>query len=132
MWRKKLGMVAALAAVVGLAACETVTELGEARMAGTWDGVGALQSRTGGLQLDLQQAPDGTFGGTWKTNASSGQVVQGVNEGGVIHFVFLDFDGTPNLHFSGELTNAFRIEGTIDGYQLEGPAVFRKGPAGEQ
>lgn len=138
MRRTNLMMVVTMLALATFAsACDTVTDLGEVRMEGTWDAVGALNEQIdGSMSLRLIASSDGVFGGTWQQRNASRQLIdegivaQGVNNEGQITFNLLGFGGNGMVVFAGELTNAFRLEGDLQGYSLDAPAVFRRGPGG--
>jgi hypothetical protein len=121
-----------LAVAALMAGCDTVTDLGEVRLDGEWYSVGALQQSLNGtnanLLLRLDDPNDGTVSGTWLLGGSNGSVTEGTRNGQTIQFTLEGFNGG-SVVFAGELTNRFRLEGTLEGYPLDGTAVFRFGTA---
>lgn len=129
MIRKSLMGAMVLLAAFAFAACDTVTDLGEVSLAGSWDSMGALQAETGGLTVFFEHpGADGTFGGSWREGGASGQlsgaVTGGSNQGGQVAFVLRNYRGQ-NMEFTGRLTNRFEMRGDLNGLALSGPAVFR-------
>ncbi len=129
MIRKSLMGAMVLLAAFAFAACDTVTDLGEVSLAGSWDSMGALQAETGGLSVFFEHpGPDGAFGGSWRERGATGQVsgtvTGGSNQGGQVTFVLRNFRGQ-NMEFTGRLNNRFEMQGDLSGLPLDRPAVFR-------
>lgn len=129
MIRKSLMGVLVLLTAFAFTACDTVTDLGEVSLAGSWDSMGALQAETGGLSVFFEHpSADGTFRGSWRERGASGQitgtVTGGSNEAGQITFILRNFRGEDRL-FTGRLTNRFEMQGDLTGLSLTRPAVFR-------
>jgi len=125
MLRRTLLATVALLTAVTLTACDTVTDLGEVTLEGRWDGVGALQAQTGGLVLMINpQNGDGTFDGTWRIGSVVNAVTNGSKQGEMVQFTLQGFFGGTAV-FSGRLTDRFRMEGDMTGFEVDGPAVFR-------
>ncbi|TVR64014.1 MAG: hypothetical protein EA422_07695 [Gemmatimonadales bacterium] len=123
-----LGLTALLVALA-FTACDTVTDLGEVSLAGSWDSMGALQAETGGLSVFFEHpSPDGTFGGSWRERGTTGQitgtVTGGANNDGQVTFTFQNYRGQ-DRQFTGRLTNRFEMHGDVTGFTLDRPAVFR-------
>lgn len=115
--------VLTLLSVFFVAGCESSTDLDQVSVQGRWDSVGALRD----VSLTVEnQAPDGSFTGTWRL--ANGQVRflgDGMNSGGNVTFTLGGYpDG--DAVFTGRFTNEFRLEGSLSGVTLSGPAVFRR------
>lgn len=109
---------------IALMACDTSTDIENVTATGTWDGVGAMQATFSGVRMDLNEAADGTITGTWRRGGSAAAVT-GVNQAGNVELTLHGFEaGT--VDFDGRFTNRYRMEGTLNGTALPGPAVFRR------
>jgi hypothetical protein len=110
--------------VLGIAACESSTDLGTTSIGGRWDGVGALQAKFPEVRLELTETSDGTISGTWRRGSSAGPAV-GSNQGGQILLQLQSFE-VGSVTFQGRFTNRYRLEGDLQGSGLGSPATFRR------
>jgi hypothetical protein len=112
---------------VVLAGCESSTDLADVTMEGKWDGMGELYSVVPNFRMSVNANTDGTFSGNWTSASYSGSVSQGTRQGEVVQFTLFGFPGGART-FQGELTNEYRIEGTLTPSvaQVTGNAVFRR------
>ncbi|MSR22148.1 MAG: hypothetical protein EXR92_01175 [Gemmatimonadetes bacterium] len=77
------------------------------------------------LSLFLTNGAAGTFTGSWTQGGSSNEVVNGSYQDGVVRFTLVGFQGGSPT-FVGALTHRYRISGTLELDELDGPAVFRR------
>ena len=112
---------------VVLAACESSTDLAEVTMEGKWDGMGDLYNVVPGFRMSINANPDGSFSGQWTSDYHSGSVAQGARDAESVEFILFGFPGGQRT-FSGELTDRYRIEGSLTPSvaQVPGSAVFRR------
>ena len=123
---RRLGLLCGLPIllIVGLLGCDSATDLTEVTVSGHWDGVGAMQETFAGARLDLTQSADGVVSGTWRRGGLTGGVT-GVNQNNQLEITLLNFQvGT--VTFEGRFTDRYRMEGSLNGTSLDGPAVFRR------
>lgn len=125
MRRRSFLFVLPMIAALGLIGCESSTDIQDLSATGRWDGVGALQQVYPGLLLELSEQSDGQVSGCWRFRGTACQNVSGVNSAGSLDLTLASFP-TGTAQFEGEFTHDFRMEGTLNGAQLNGSAVFRR------
>lgn len=119
------------AAIFGLSACGSSTDLAGVNLVGRWDGVGALQSSDDGAGITVYIASHSgsTFTGSWRRSQDvlyQGNITAASFQNGEITFRLAGFPGTDPT-FAGKLTDAQRMAGSLDPVALSGQAVFRRG-----
>jgi hypothetical protein len=127
MRRRTFVLALPAAALLALAGCESSTDIRDISASGRWDGVGSLQAQYSSVTMDLQQGSNGSVSGTWAVRAQHSYQgsVSGSNTAGNMELTFFGFpSGT--TRFQGRFTNDFRMEGTMDGANLNGSAIFRR------
>ncbi len=110
-------------ALLLVAACSSSTDLTQVSVQGSWDSVGALQN----VSITVpSQNTDGSFTGSWRlSNGGTRFLADGMNTAGNVQFT-LAAHPEGNLVFQGRFTDEYRLEGTLSGINLSGPAVFRR------
>ncbi len=124
MRRVRLLPIFTLALFALVAGCESSTDIEDVTAQGRWDGVGALQSAYPEVRLELSEDANGAISGTWRRGSQVGSA-SGTNANGSVTLQLTAFEvGT--VTFTGRFTNRYRLEGSLSGTSLDGPAVFRR------
>ncbi len=117
-----------LAALAVMAGCESSTDLATVSAGGQWDRAAPAEMSYPEVRLRLVQNENGAITGCWaqaaSCNVQSANVV-GTNVNGDITLQFIGFPAA-NATFEGRFTNAYRLEGRLQGTNLNDPAVFRR------
>jgi hypothetical protein len=124
MRRRRFLPMLTLALFALVAGCESSTDIEDVTAQGRWDGVGALQSAYPEVRLELTENADGVITGTWRRGSQGGSAV-GTNTNGSVTLQLTAFQAG-NVMFQGAFTNRYRLEGSLQGAALDGPAVFRR------
>ncbi|TVR52662.1 MAG: hypothetical protein EA421_13170 [Gemmatimonadales bacterium] len=125
MRRRSFLFALPLIALFALMGCESSTDIQDISATGSWDGVGPLQQAYSGLRLELEQQPNGNVSGQWWFAGGTRFSVTGTNNAGNLELTFSNFP-TGTAQFQGQFTHDFRMEGTLNGANLTGAAVFRR------